>query len=932
MTVDPSVIPGLLLLAAELIVLAAVGYVVARVALRQDDERQALAQGLAVGLAIWVVITNFLSYVVPGLAGAAVGWGVTVAIGVGLAWRSPDRIRPEPRTVAGFAVAVLAVFWIALASRQVLANPDAALRLGLAATIRAGIFPPELPWNPGVPVSYHYGFNLLLGLLAPPFGPDLAFTAELLGAYIWTSFALIVVTTLVHRGSWPAGLALAPLLLTAGATTLAFVTASDLLRVPVPAGVPSAGLRGSLAEVYWHDAATVSPPNVATPFFVQAYALAFVVLERAASRKGRQRLSGAVLALLIGSLALFDEAVAPIVLALWVVLEATTLWAARATGRANAHAALRAVSGPALAALLLALGGGVLTHALTDSAGAGLSLGWHDDPASRRPIGVFSQQAGGLGLLGIGPVVVVAAAALLAWRDRLVLALAAGAMALLLAALTLQYEFAPDVVRLDGHARNFALLALLLALSRRLAKLRPRWRYTVGVLFVGLVVWPTVVGPARNVGLAVGQGPQLVNAAKEQGTFNAAPTNRYVIEPFATETMAAYIRDHTATDARILSTSPLSLSLATGRPNAVGFAGLVHLNYYSGPEYADARRYLEPAAFRRLGFDYIHLPDTGMAELPARARRWLADPALFEPVLRDGGATLHRVRPAFLNLEAPPAPGSFTHLRSSVPPGTTVYLPPQLHWSTRLLVASALSHAQLLGTVDGGLALRTSAPWTAEPLGMQMPDLVVLPASVEPWRFAPSGRLPVWHNDEVAIYAPDGVFPSIMPPPALPEPPEFAVRVSDVRAADGRITFDATFDNHSPDRWSGQDWVLIAVDDSPWNLPLEFGRDRRTPEADVWFDGWLGPSAKTTTHTYQFDARGSRLAIQNSDGAFAATASSGSVQGTGVWALALRLRHEWRPGSWRDAVYIPVLRVTVSEAGEVLFHVYDDVLDEKQLP
>ena len=53
MIVDPAVLPGLLLLAAELGVLAAVGFVVARVALRQTDERMALAQGLVIGPALW---------------------------------------------------------------------------------------------------------------------------------------------------------------------------------------------------------------------------------------------------------------------------------------------------------------------------------------------------------------------------------------------------------------------------------------------------------------------------------------------------------------------------------------------------------------------------------------------------------------------------------------------------------------------------------------------------------------------------------------------------------------------------------------------------------------------------------------------------------------------------------------------------------------
>ena len=89
MTVDPAVIPGFLLLLAELAALAAVGYLVVRVALRQADDRAALAQGLVVGPALWGVVTNFVMYAVPGLASAAVGWGVTLALGAEWAWRAP---------------------------------------------------------------------------------------------------------------------------------------------------------------------------------------------------------------------------------------------------------------------------------------------------------------------------------------------------------------------------------------------------------------------------------------------------------------------------------------------------------------------------------------------------------------------------------------------------------------------------------------------------------------------------------------------------------------------------------------------------------------------------------------------------------------------------------------------------------------------------
>ena len=144
MTVDPAVIPGLLLLAAELGVLAAVGYVVVRVALRQNDERVALAQGLVVGLALWGLITNFVLYAVPGMAGAAVGWGVTLVLGGVLAWRAPHSIWPHPRVAAGFMGAVLALFWMALASRQLLndsrrGQPPGSGRLDASGRVSAGV-------------------------------------------------------------------------------------------------------------------------------------------------------------------------------------------------------------------------------------------------------------------------------------------------------------------------------------------------------------------------------------------------------------------------------------------------------------------------------------------------------------------------------------------------------------------------------------------------------------------------------------------------------------------------------------------------------------------------------------------------------------------------------------------------------------------------
>ena len=458
--IDPAVLPGLLLLAAELAVLAAFGYVVVRVALRQADERMALAQGLVVGPALWGGIVNFVLYVVPGLTGAAVGWGLVLALGAGLAWRTRDP--PRLRTAAGLAVVALVLFVIVLAGRQMLSNPDPPIHHGLIATMRAGgPHPPELPWNPGLAAPYHYGPDLLIGLMTPPVGPDPAFVTELMSTYIWVSYVLIVATVLLRYGSWIAVVVLGPLLLVGGTQTF-LAQIPGVLQIPVPAGMPAPGLRASLESIYLegNSHSQVWPPNIWKPNFVLAYAMALVVLERAAPVKGRRWPRHVSLALLVGFLGLVDAVVALIVLVLWGALEAVAIVQARRV-RPIAGGDAWGAAGPALAALLLISGGGAITSVLDSSGASGLSLGWVDQPNLRPPLWFlwsFAELPGGIGLLALGPVALAAAAAGLVGRDRLGLALAAAAGAFVLLALTLVYEYAEqDVTRIDGYARNFAI-------------------------------------------------------------------------------------------------------------------------------------------------------------------------------------------------------------------------------------------------------------------------------------------------------------------------------------------------------------------------------------------------------------------------------------------------------------------------------------------
>ena len=294
MSFDPTVIPGLLLLAAELTALAAVGYVVARVTLCQRDSILALAQGLVVGPALWGLFANFVLYVLPKSCRHPRNLDRNPSLGAWLVRRAPHAWRISPREVVGFAAAVTVTFWVALAARQLLVIPDAPFRLGLTAAIQAGNWPPSIPWSPWQPVPYHYGANLLAAAFAPPIGPDLAFTTELLGAYAWMSLAMITGTTLKQRGGWVSWITLTPMLLTAGAWTLAARETPVIFMLPVPTGIAEPGAWTSLTEVYWPRSVWPwslpepqgSPPNIWKPFFALGYALAFTVLERVTGERG----------------------------------------------------------------------------------------------------------------------------------------------------------------------------------------------------------------------------------------------------------------------------------------------------------------------------------------------------------------------------------------------------------------------------------------------------------------------------------------------------------------------------------------------------------------------------------------------------------------------------------------------------------------------
>ena len=530
---------------------------------------------------------------------------------------------------------------------------------------------------------------------------------------------------------------------------------------------------------------------------------------------------------------------------------------------------------------------------------------------------------------------------MLAWRQRVVLALIAGAGMFMLAAIALQHPSSQfNVTRMDGHARNFALLALLLALGWRLSTLRPGWRYAAGALIVALVTWPTVAIPTRTLGLAVGHGIEVTNAQLgprgRDPDFDSAEhlsaMGRHSIKHPVSEPVARYIRAHTAVNARILSPYPHDMTTTTGRPNASGFARLNHLLPRTGSEFLDAIRYLEPAAIRRVGFEYLHAPDEWVDSLPDRALHWLQDPRLLEPLVRGDADSLYSIRTTFLRLNPKPTPQSFESLRRTVPESATVALI-GLTGIDAARVASALEHAQLLGDANQpGIHLLEEIP--TEPLGSRVPDVVIVPEGSSSFFHAgvperpPIWRSPVtiWRSHGLSAYATNS---TIAPEINIPiQTARFSVRVSDVHSQADSITFTATFTDHAPSQWTGQDWLVIPLDDTSWALPTTVESDRYTlPGGTQWYSGQISPGRRVTTHSFEFNPSSASLAVTGADAKIVAANSSGTRLTPGVWALTVRLRH-----GYRQAAIIPVLKVVISEAGDVSYRLYAGELSAAVTP
>ncbi len=913
--VDVGLLPGFALFAIQVGAIAIFGYVVVRGLLGQKPGYLAAAQGLIAGLALWGLLVNAAFYVAPGAIGVVLAWSAAAMLTVVLIWKKRVEPRPSRSAAATFAAIFLPVFWIALSARQLLWVPDIGVHVPLTASMMAGNFPPAFPWNPNEPAFYHYGPDLIIGALEAGTGLGYVLVTELLGAFSVTALFLIVGSLVARNRSLWSLILTVPLMLSAGAWTLVLVGDQPwTLLAAVPGGLPQAGIRASLLDVYfpgagvpWMAPVEASPPNIFNPAFSMSYALLLMLVERLVAG-GARPVVGLVATSVLGAyLMLLDEPVFAAFALIWAMVVAFRFARVRETRISDLRAG---TAGIALSILLAVVYGGVLFDTVFRSAGgeSGLAFVWPDLPNVTDLLAI-DRLPGSLGILGIGPLVLVALVAL-GWRAGLIGLLLAGAgLAMWTVGLFVEYEFSSfDNLRLQGHFRNLLLIATILVIGYFLARLK-RWPHRIACAALGvIVVWPTVAGSGANLWFAVKEGPQIAIPTAETRRIRAGIMGRAELAGVPAE-LVSYIKDDLVGNASILSPNPMTISVASGRPAPYGYVGFTQYVGLRGPEYLDAIEHLDPEAVSRLGVDYVHATPKWEDGLSEQSRNWLQSPEYFKPLVQGDEGALYEILEPFSELAASPVPESFNALRTLTGKGARVYISPAVHPLQRLSMAAALQGAVLYGDLGDPAHVRSTLglnPYNGEDL-----DFLILPSRLSPTVLPAHLRSPVWSREGNAVYAVGDVEDGAMRRGNA----ALWVDIEESRVDEQSIRFAMRFEIGDPDGWTGQDWVLIADDGTRWAVPALQNRPVH------WYSGQVNPSSHDLRVEYDWNVETGTLQWSTGGGGFLPAQSSTRELITGSYVLAMRLTLDGN-----ERIVLPVLRVHASQDGGPRFEFFEGPL------
>ena len=894
---------GLALFLLVAIVLASGGWALVRGLLRERDGLFALTGGLFVGPGLWLALLNAFAHTGRFPLALALASAVWLAlVGVSIA-RAPRLHRPSRRTLAigaGQVAALLAVGAVALANRQWGGYLDEYWVLSLASTIARGNIPPVAPFSPDLPAAYHYGVAMGGAGVHVLTGLDYVAVFELLAAAVQAAFFMLVGHLLwrLPLGRWVAPL-MATWLLSLG---FMFRGAQPwLLRIVVPGGLPTAGLRTTLTDIYtgsridpvpppfggWERYVGAGPPNVQQLQFPIALGVGLVALwyVHRASETGEASRAGVVLlGVLLGTLTLLESTVAA---AFGVSVAVVLLLRIGAGGRWKTPASALAISVP-----IAVLGGGLLSDSLLRGTAGGSGLTLSPDLSQERLwAGQARQLAGGVVLLDVAlwPLLAMGLAIAALTRNRLAAALGLSGLAVWFGFLLTSYTyFPPDSERLTMLASILTALALGVGVASVRARLRPWQPASVALSVLGLAVWPSASQLAVPTFANVTHGVQLTPGLTAQAPSAESPrTNHGVVVADSWDALQAAGRLPDRT--RVLTHEASAFVMATGLLAPFGPRSGVDMFNQAGPVYLDAWRTLAPAALEQLRVTHVHASADGVAALRPAAREMLASPARYTPLHGvPGSEGLYRIEaPALVGEPWPP--DTYLELDALIPSDARVYVSPAIEEHARVRILYLLRDRVLHGEYPYGI-YHLRLPIEVRPYvsGTAL-DYVLLPTARLPSTLGLRRADAMWDNGDARAYRLDpaaldtasamGTAPERR---ELTPPDDMHVLIRSTGTVEGLVRIELAYRRPAEGpAFTGVEWVVMQADSEPLHEPK-----RRAGRQ--WFEGQIVADAPAQRLVLEYDHRAGVMWVMEGPNAPAPVGGSQPRDVDGPWVLALR--------------------------------------------
>ena len=807
---------------------------------------------LGVGLNLFTA--NILALISSGVVGSwmgiitALGLSSIIAIKTGFGPTTPSWSRS---TCIGLGLTVLlvaAILYIALANRTHLLFTDEPWHLPLAATIARGLFPPVSPFSPDFGAAYHYGSDLLAASMM-----------NISGTSPWTAFFLLspFLTVILAITATTVGLDFgAPRIVALGGglvTTFAGPQAPFLT-----AGLPTMFTEHNNTSRFGDVLLQFGPPpnqalflgvgpaHLNLPHF--ALGIAFILLMAAIANAEPTGQRAGVFGLTLGLLPLAETAVFAIGAVGTLAYLGITIWTRRRHQQLTWGIAV--VGG----LILATLGGGAITDALfRNPGGTGTSLHILPETPSLS-FGHISES--GLNLL-IGPIGLVLGVGIAAcwFRSRGLGFLATASGGGLVLRQVLSFEVSGIDTRLFDIPYALAALGTLIGLGLVIAKIKPAGlRIALGVALTALIAVPTtaprLIGSVNNAIQGIDLGYPTIH--NEQIRY-ANPT-RFASALREQWPALMWMRDSLPTEARVLSTNPPLVSLATGLAAPMSGNDLGLFNPLDTPVYMDAITFLAQDDLDTLKPSHLYTTPDLIERLDQTAIAALNDPYQFRLLTEQRSLSgqvlrVYEIQPS-AGVTATNA-ASFRHLAGLASQSPTVTVAGFLSEAQRQSLLLNFGQNQIVFGPPTYIP-RTSARFAYTPIDHIRPGLVVLHDAHVPIAFGLDREDAIWRGSGMRAYIvnTDVWSPTWRPVPESQPPPPTIISNCDPATTNVAIRFIG----------EPGDILTVATQTSPLTGLAQVTHITNSRCADIHFT-WSGTEIPPFV---QIRANSSRHAIKDS--------------------------------------------------------------------